>query len=457
MSPKQSNNRAENLSIVSVEPKDVRWPTSLGAHGSDAMHIDPDYSCVYVTIKVNDDTLIGNGMTFTCGRGTEIVLMGVKALSSLVVGRRLQQDIFSRFGAFWRELTSEPQLRWIGPEKGVIHLAVAAIINALWDLWAKIENKPVWKLLADMDPELLVQCIDFRYISDVITPQEAIAILNHSQSGKAERVQELMQNGYPCYTTQVGWMGYTDETIRQLCRAYLSKGFTAFKLKVGRDLESDKKRCRLIREEIGWQNKLMVDANQIWDVNEAIEWMKQLTEFKLLWIEEPTSPDDVLGHATISAALRPLGIGVATGEVCANRVMFKQFLQSNAIDFCQIDSARMGGVNEILSVYFMAKKLNVKVVPHAGGVGLCEMVQHLQMWDYTSVSGTKAERYIEFIDQQHEQFINPAVVENAHYKCPTAPGYSTDLKPEAIIQYEYPNGTEWQNMFRAGIFEEVKY
>jgi len=316
-----------------------------------------------------------------------------------------------------------------------------------------LESKPVWKLLTDMDPELLVSTIDFRYISDVVTPQEAVEFLRQAAVGKEKREKELLDTGYPCYTTQVGWLGYTDDYIRQKCKEYIAAGFTAFKIKVGQNVNSDINRCKILREEIGWTNKLMVDANQIWDVNEAIEWMEKLAEFKPLWIEEPTSPDDILGHATISKALRPLGIYVATGEMCANRVMFKQFLQADALQFCQIDSCRIGGVNEILSVYFMAKKLNVKVVPHAGGVGLCEMVHHLQMWDYTSLSASKEDKYIEYVDQQHEQFINPVVVRNAHYIALTAPGYSTELKPEAIEQFEYPNGSEWQRMFDEGIFK----
>jgi len=453
MAPK-SNITGADLVITSITAKDMRWPTSLGAHGSDAMHTDPDYSCVYVTIYTERGTY-GNGLTFTLGRGTDIVAMTVKALSYLVKGRNAG-DIFLSFGKFWRELTSESQLRWIGPEKGVTHLAVAAIINALWDLWAKLESKPVWKLLTDMDPELLVSTVDFRYISDVVTPAEAVEFLKSNAAGKEKREKELLDVGYPCYTTQVGWLGYTDDYIREKCKEYIAKGFTAFKIKVGQNIESDIKRCRILREEIGWTNKLMVDANQVWDVNEAIEWMKKLVEFKPLWIEEPTSPDDVLGHATISKALKPYGIFVATGEMCANRVMFKQFLQANALQFCQIDSCRIGGVNEILSVYFMAKKLNVKVVPHAGGVGLCEMVHHLQMWDYTSLSATKEDRYVEYVDQQHEQFINPVVVKNAHYMALTAPGYSTELKPEAIEQYEYPNGSEWQRMFKEDIFKRNK-
>uniref|UniRef100_A0A6M2E3X6 Mitochondrial enolase superfamily member 1 n=1 Tax=Xenopsylla cheopis TaxID=163159 RepID=A0A6M2E3X6_XENCH len=343
-------------------------------------------------------------------------------------------------------------MRWIGPEKGVVHLAAAAIINALWDLWAKIKNVPLWKLLSDMEPEKLVSVIDFRYLSDVITPKEAIEMLKSMEPGKKERTEKLLAAGYPAYTTQIGWLGYSESYFRELCHKYLKQGFTAFKLKVGSNVEDDINRCKIIREIIGWNNLLMVDANQKWDVQEAIDWMKNLSEFKPLWIEEPTSPDDVLGHAAIANALRPLGIGVATGEMMANRVMFKQFMQAKAMEFCQIDSARIGGVNEILSVYLMAKKFNIKVCPHAGGVGLCEMVQHLQMWDYVSLSGTMEGRMIEYVDQQHEQFIDPVVVKNARYMAPQAAGYSIDLKKEAIEMFEYPNGTDWERMFKEGLF-----
>ncbi|KAF5305229.1 hypothetical protein FQR65_LT07768 [Abscondita terminalis] len=444
----------ENLKILSLDVKDIRFPTSLGGHGSDAMHTDPDYSCAYVILKTAKGTE-GHGLTFTCGRGTEIVVKAIESLSYMVVGQTVV-DIFKDFGAFWRNLTSETQIRWLGPEKGVTHLATAAIINALWDLWAKLLNKPLWRLLVDLEPEQLVSAIDFRYITDVITKEEALEILHNSQNKKDERIAKLTKKGYPAYTTQVGWLGYSNELITELCQKYLDMGFISFKVKVGKDLQDDIKRLTAVRNVIGWDKQLMVDANQVWEVQEAIEWMKNLSEFKLHWIEEPTSPDDILGHATIAKALKPLGIGVATGEMCCNRVMFKQFLQADALQFCQIDSARIGGVNELLSVYLMAHKFGVKVCPHAGGIGLCEMVQHLQMWDYVAVSGTKKDRIIEYVDQQHEHFVNPCIVENACYQVPKAAGYSTTLWPDTIAKYEYPNGTEWQNMFSKGLFSDPR-
>ncbi|XP_008554711.1 mitochondrial enolase superfamily member 1 [Microplitis demolitor] len=436
--------------IVKVFVKDIRFPTSLQADGSDAMHTDPDYSCAYVTIKLKNG-LEGHGLTFTLGRGTQIVVKACEDILKMVINRNVY-DIFNNFGKFWRDITSESQLRWLGPEKGVIQLATAAVINSLWDLWSRIRNVPLWKLLTDLTPEQLVSTIDFRYITDVITPEEAINILKERQEGKEERENHLLTHGLPAYTTQVGWLGYSDEKVRQLCRKYLKEGYRSFKVKVGRDLQDDIRRCGLVREEIGSDNKLMVDANQIWGVGEAIEWMKHLEKFKLAWIEEPTSPDDILGHRRIAEAVRPLGIGVATGEACANRVIFKQLLQLRAIDYCQIDSARIGGVNEVLAVYFMAYKLKVPVCPHAGGVGLCEMVQHLQMWDYISLSGTTDNRIIEYVDQQHEHFVNPTIVKNGHYMPPSLPGYSTKLKDQAILDYEFPQGKEWQRMFNEGIY-----
>ncbi|XP_050304770.1 mitochondrial enolase superfamily member 1-like [Anthonomus grandis grandis] len=444
----------EKLKIVSLDVKDIRFPTSLQADGSDAMHTDPDYSCAYVTIKLHSG-LEGDGLTFTCGRGTEIVVQAAKSMAPLVVGQ-IVTDIYKDFATFWRSLTSESQMRWIGPEKGAVHLATAAIINALWDLWGKLIKKPVWRLLADLDPEVLLSVIDFRYVTNCITKAEALELLKQGQVGKEERIKQLMETGYPCYTTQAGWLGYSDEKIRELAQKYLDMGYTVFKVKVGKNLQDDIKRCELLRSIIGYDRTLMVDANQVWEVQEAIDWMKELAPFKPLWIEEPTSPDDVLGHAEIAKALKPYGIGVATGEQCCNRVLFKQFLQAQALEFCQVDSARIGGVNEILSVYLMAKKMGVKVCPHAGGVGLCEMVQHLQMWDFVALSGTSEGRVVEFVDQQHEHFVNPCVIKNAHYMAPTAPGYNTTMKPESIAAYVYPDGSEWESMFAKGLFHDPR-
>jgi L-fuconate dehydratase len=428
--------------IVDVIARDIRFPTSHALDGSDAMHPDPDYSAAYVVLVTDrSDGLSGHGLTFTCGRGTELCVAAAYSLAPLVRGKTLE-EITGNMAAFWRSLTSDGQLRWVGPEKGVLHLATAAVVNAVWDLWAKVEGKPLWKLVVDMAPEDLVRCIDFRYIPDVITPAEAVELLRRMGPGKARREAELITGGYPAYTTSTGWLGYSDEKIRVLCREALAEGWRHFKIKVGRDLQDDIRRCSLVREEIGPDNFLMVDANQVWDVPTAIEWVSHLARFDLWWMEEPTSPDDVLGHAAIARAIAP--VKVATGEMCQNRVIFKQLMQADAIHFCQIDSCRLGGVNEVLAVYLMAAKLGVRVCPHAGGVGLCEYVQHLQMIDYVAISGTMEDRVVEYVDHLHEHFLDPVVVVNGHYMPPQLPGYSIEMRPESLDRYEFPVGEAWR-------------
>ena len=436
--------RPENV-VKKVTVRDIRFPTSLEAHGSDAMHKDPDYSAAYVVISVHGLTELGHGLTFTLGRGTDVVVSAIRALLPLVVGKSLLQ-IYTNFGSFWHSLTNETQLRWIGPEKGATHLAVAGIVNGLWDLWGKIESKPVWKLLCDMTPEETLSLIDFRYLSDAITKEEVLQILKSNVLTRPQREADVRKNGYPAYTTSMGWMGYSDDKIKHLCKRALEEGFTRFKVKVGQDLSDDMRRCKIIREEIGWECPLMMDANQRWDVGEALHNMSQLAEFKPLWIEEPTNPDDILGHARIVNGLKKFGVGVATGECCHNKVMFKQFLQAKAMDFCQIDSCRLGGVNEILSVILMARKFGVPVCPHAGGVGLCEFVQHLAMFDFVCVSGTMEGRVVEYVDHLHEHFISPVVIQNGCYMPPEAPGYSCEMKEESLQQYEFPDGAVWQRL-----------
>ncbi|XP_063307574.1 mitochondrial enolase superfamily member 1 [Pelobates fuscus] len=432
--------------ITGLIVTDVRFPTSLGHHGSDAMHTDPDYSAAYVVIETDaDDGLKGYGLTFTLGKGTEIVVCAVKALSRHVVGRALE-DIVTDFRRFYRQLTSDGQLRWIGPEKGVIHLATSAVLNAVWDLWAKKEKKPLWKLLTDMSPIQLLSCIDFRYITDALSEDEALEILQNGKRGQEAREEYIEKNGYPAYTTSCAWLGYSDEQLQKLCANALKDGWTRFKVKVGADLEDDKRRCKLIRSMIGPDNQMMLDANQRWDVNEAVQWVSELASFKPLWIEEPTSPDDILGHATISKALSPLGIGVATGEQCHNRVMFKQFLQANALQYLQIDSCRLGSVNENLAVLLMAKKFNIPVCPHAGGVGLCELVQHLIIFDYISVSGSLENRMCEYVDHLHEHFKYPISIHHAAYMPPHDPGYSTEMKEESVLQHQFPDGEVWHQL-----------
>ncbi len=430
------------ITITNLTAFDIRFPTSEELDGSDAMNPDPDYSAAYVILETDSPNGVsGHGMTFTIGRGNELCTQGIEALAPLVVGRTLESFIEDMAG-FWRHLTGDSQLRWVGPEKGVIHLATAAVVNAVWDMYAKVEGKPLWRLLAEMTPEELVSCIDFRYITDVTTPQEAIELLSNLAETKQERIENLSQHGFPSYTTSAGWLGYSDQKLRQLCRSCIEQGWDCFKIKVGRNLEDDIRRCRIIRKKIGPDRKLMIDANQVWDVEEAIEWMKSFAEFNPWFIEEPTSPDDVLGHAAIAKAVAP--IKVATGEHCANRVMFKQFLQAGGMGVCQIDSCRIGGVNEILAVLLMAAKFKVPVCPHAGGVGLCEYVQHLSMFDYIAVSGSLDDRLTEYAGHLHEHFKDPVEMKNGRYMPPQAPGYSIEMTPESIETYRFPNGSYWK-------------
>jgi L-fuconate dehydratase len=427
--------------IVDLVAHDIRFPTSKTLDGSDAMNPDPDYSAAYVILTTDrPDGLAGHGMTFTIGRGNDLCVSAIRALRELVVGKTLE-SFTQNMGAFWRMITGDSQLRWVGPDKGVIHLATAAVVNAVWDLWGKVEKKPVWKLVCDMTPEQIVACIDFRYIKDALTPDEAVALLRAQAPTRAQRVAEMERDGYPTYTTSAGWLGYSDDKLRTLCRSLMERGWQHFKIKVGRNLEDDIRRARIIREEIGYERRLMTDANQVWEVDEAIAWMKKLAEFKPYFIEEPTSPDDVLGHAKIAAAIAP--IKVATGEMCQNRVIFKQLLQAKGMGVCQIDSCRLGGVNEILAVLLMAKKFDVPVWPHAGGVGLCEYVQHLSIIDYVCVSGSLEDRLTEYADHLHEHFVDPLVTKNGRYIAPKAAGYSITMKPESLARYAYPNGAAW--------------
>ena len=428
------------MKITSLETTDLRFPTSRTQDGTDAMHTDPDYSAAYVILKT-DRGHEGHGFAFTIGRGNDICAAAIEAFRHHVVGLTLN-EITEDFGGFWRRLSSDSQLRWLGPEKGVVHLALAAIVNAVWDLYGKVEGKPVWKLLADMTPKQLVSCIDFRYITDALTPEEAFEMLDRHARTKGERERELLRTGYPAYTTSVGWMGYSDDKVRAACRDAIAEGWTHFKVKVGADPTDDARRVGLVREAIGPTRTLMVDANQRWDVGEAIARMQDLAQFKPLWIEEPTSPDDVLGHAAIARAVQP--IGVATGEHCANRVIFKQLLQAKAISFCQIDSCRLGGVNENLAVMLMAAKFGVPVCPHAGGVGLCELVQHLSMFDFIAITATMENRVTEFVDHLHEHFVDPVVIRQARYMVPQRPGYSTEIKEDSRVQYRYPDGPVWK-------------
>ena len=419
--------------ITGLRTYDIRFPTSQKLDGSDAMNPDPDYSAAYVVLET-DGAHEGHGLTFTIGRGNDIVCHAIEAMKHLVVG--LDVDwIRAEPGRFWRHITSDSQLRWIGPDKGAMHLATGAVVNAAWDLLAKEADKPVWRLVAEMSPEEIVKIVDFRYLTDAITPDEALEILRRAEPGKAERIARLEREGYPCYTTSAGWLGYDDDKLRRLCQEAIDAGFSHIKMKVGRDLADDIRRLTIAREVIGPDRTLMIDANQVWEVGEAIDWLKQLAFCKPFFIEEPTSPDDVAGHRKIREAVAPMK--VATGEMCQNRIMFKQFIAEGAIDVVQIDSCRMGGLNEVLSVLLMAAKFGLPVWPHAGGVGLCEYVQHLSMIDFVAISGTKDGRVIEYVDHLHEHFLEPCVIENAAYMPPKLPGFSIEMKPESIREYTY--------------------
>jgi len=425
-----------------VRVVDVRFPTSLGSIGSDAVNKDPDYSAAYCVLET-DAGVEGHGLTFTLGRGNELCVAAVEYLAKQAVGRSLS-SITEDLCAFSRLLTDDSQFRWLGPEKGVIHVAAGALVNAVWDLYAKVEGKPLWRLLAEMPAEQIVRAVDFRYIDDAITRAEALEILTRSQSGMQERLARLEGEGYLAYTTSAGWFGFSDEKVRRLCREGLAEGWTHFKLKVGGEPADDLRRAMLMREEIGWENKLMVDANQKWGVDEAIARTRGLAAAKPYWMEEPTSPDDVLGHARIRREVRP--VRIATGEHCHNRVMFKQLFQAEAIDVCQIDSCRVAGVNENLAILLMAAKFGVPVCPHAGGVGLCEYVQHLSFFDYLRVSCAMEDRVIEYVDHLHEHFLDPVRIVRGRYQLPTRPGYSIEMKPESLERYTFPGGETWRDL-----------
>ncbi|KAM5350519.1 hypothetical protein ACJ41O_007024 [Fusarium nematophilum] len=443
------------ITITGWKTRDVRFPTSLDGTGSDAMNAAGNYSSAYCILET-DSQYTGHGMTFTIGRGNDIVCAAINHVAERLRGKTLS-SLVSNWGQTWRYLVNDSQLRWIGPEKGVIHLALGAVVNAVWDLWAKTLDKPVWRIVADMSPEEFVSCIDFRYITDAITPEEAIAMLKEQEATKPQRLQDALNSrAVPAYTTSAGWIGYGDDKMKGLLQETLNAGYRHFKLKVGGDIERDRKRLGMAREIIGYDkgNVLMTDANQVWSVPEAIEYMKQLAEFKPWFIEEPTSPDDVLGHKAVRDALKPHGIGVATGEMCQNRVIFKQLLQVGAIDVCQIDACRMGGVNEVLAVLLMAKKFGVPIVPHSGGVGLPEYTQHLSTIDYVVVSGKLS--VLEYVDHLHEHFFHPSVIKDGYYTTPLEPGYSVEMKPESMDRFSYPGepGVSWWTSEEAKVILE---
>ncbi|MEV4889042.1 L-fuconate dehydratase [Nonomuraea sp. NPDC055795] len=423
--------------IVEMETHDIRFPTSRELDGSDAMNPDPDYSAAYVVLKT-DDGFEGHGFAFTIGRGNDVQTAAIGALKPYVIGRDAED-----LGALYKELVNDSQLRWLGPEKGVMHMAISAVVNALWDLKAKRYGKPLWRLLSEMSPEEIVDLVDFRYLSDALTPDEALQILKKAEPARSAHAAKLRADGYPAYTTSPGWLGYDDDKLRRLCKEALDQGFKQIKLKVGADLEDDIRRFRTAREVCGPDFPIAIDANQRWDVASAIAWVNALREFTPHWVEEPTSPDDVLGHAAIAQGIRP--IPVATGEHVQNRIVFKQLLQTGALSYLQLDSARVGGVNENIAILLLAAKFGVPVCPHAGGVGLCELVQHLAMFDYVAVSGSLDGRVIEYVDHLHEHFADPVVIENGNYVAPSMPGFSAEMHPESIAAHVYPGGEVWRD------------
>jgi len=430
--------------ITALETCDVRFPTSRELDGSDAMNPDPDYSASYVILRTNDASgLSGHGFVFTIGRGNEVQTAACAALSHLVVGRNVN-EVVSNLGSFARTLTNDSQLRWLGPEKGVMHMAIGAVVNAAWDMAARRAGKPVWQFIGDMTPEQIVELIDFRYISDALTPAEALTILRAAQAGKADRMATLRSKGYPAYTTSPGWLGYSDEKLARLAGQAVADGFRTIKLKIGLNLEDDIRRCEIARRVVGPSIAVAVDANQRWDVGVAITWLKELARFDLAWVEEPTSPDDVLGHATIRRAIAP--IPISTGEHTQNRVVFKQLFQAHAVDLIQIDAARVGGVNENLAILLMAAKFGIRVFPHAGGVGLCELVQHLAMADFIAVGASMEDRAIEFVDHLHEHFVDPVRIRGGRYLAPSRPGFSSEMRPESLVRFGFPDGPEWKNI-----------
>ncbi|MGW4604051.1 L-fuconate dehydratase [Streptomyces sp. NPDC004532] len=427
--------------ITAVDTFDIRFPTSRELDGSDAMNPDPDYSAAYLVLRTDAaDGLEGHGFTFTIGRGNEVQVAAIEALRGHVVGRDVD-ELCADPGSLFRALIADSQLRWLGPEKGVMHMAIGAVVNAVWDMAATRAGKPLWRLLAEAEPEWLVRQIDFRYITDALTPEEALDLLRRGRQGTEERTARLLAEGYPAYTTSAGWLGYSDEKLTRLAAQAVTDGFRQIKLKVGADLADDVRRCRVARSVVGPGVRIAIDANQRWNVDEAITWTRELAEFDPYWIEEPTSPDDVLGHAAIRKAVTP--VKVATGEHVQNRIVFKQMLQAGAIDVLQIDAARVAGVNENLAILLLAAKYGVPVCPHAGGVGLCELVQHLSMFDLVALSGTTDDRVIEYVDHLHEHFIDPVVIREGRYSAPTSPGFSAAMRPESIAQYTFPGGTFW--------------
>ena len=403
--------------ITHASTADIRFPTSRFLDGSDAMNPDPDYSAAYVVLSA--DGLEGHGLAFTLGRGTDLVVAAIDALLPQVIGRSLD-GIENDLAGFWRSLVGDSQYRWLGPEKGIIHLATAAIVNAVWDMLARRAGKPLWRYLADMPPEQIVSAIDFRHIADALPPSLALDLLKRNLADKPARIARLEAEGHAAYTTSAGWLGYDDDKIRRLANAAIADGWSAIKMKVGGNLADDIRRCGVLRDVLGPDRLLMIETRD---------------GFGLFAF-------DILGHGRIRQAVSP--IRVATGEHCHNRVMFKQFLQAGAIDVVQIDACRLGGVNEVLSVLLLAAAFDNPVCPHAGGVGLCEYVQHLSFFDAAAVASSAEGRMIEHAGHLHEHFIDPIRIRAGRYLAPERPGYSVEMKDASRAEYRFPDGSAWK-------------
>lgn len=428
--------------ITNIRTFDVRFPTSAMLDGSDAMNAEPDYSAACLQLDTTIHGLVGHSLVFTIGRGNDVQIQAIRVVAEKVAGLDIEY-VFENIGEIAKNLSSDSQLRWLGPDKGVFHMATGAVLNALWDLYAKSRGVPLWKLLSSMSPERIISCVDFRYISDAITPGEALEILREGATSREKNTTLLLENGLPAYTTTPGWLGYADEKMLRLTSEAMASGFGFIKYKCGKSFDDDHRRLTKIRQLVGPDFPIAIDANQVWDVDVAIEWIKGLEAFNLQWIEEPTHPDDVVGHARIAFEVSPTPI--ATGEMASSRIIFKQLLQSEAIKVMQIDATRVAGVNENIANILLAAKYGIPVCPHAGGVGLCEMVQHLAMFDAVAVSGHHRRRYVEYVDHLHDHFLEPARIADGNYMPPRRPGIGSEMLETSIRDFEFPNGNYWNN------------
>ncbi len=428
------------VSITAATVTDLRFPTSRTLDGSDAMNPDPDYSAAYLELSTSEPGLTGCGFVFTIGRGNDIQAAAVEVVADRLVGRELD-GLLENPSAVNRELNWDSQLRWLGPDKGVMHMAVGAAMNAVWDLRCKREGRPLWSTLSHLEPAEVVALVDWTYLSDFLDPAQAREILEERRSERDSRIADLRRDGLAAYTTSPGWLGYSDDKLERLCRQALDDGFNTIKLKVGADLDNDCRRLGIARTAIGPDTALAIDANQRWSVPDAIAAIGRFAEFNLRWVEEPTHPDDVVGHATIAKAVHP--VPIATGEHLANPTLAKQLLQLGGAQILQIDATRVGGVHDLVAMILLAARAGVDVIPHAGGVGLCEAVQHFAFFNAISVAADPSQLALEYVDHLHEHLDQPVEVTSGRYRLPTQPGAGTAFRPGTAAAFAYPCGTEW--------------